>query len=319
MAGLVVRNPFDQSVACEVSFDDGRTAAAKVERARTAFGAWRLLPLEERSRRVVSALGWFRAQKEAVARDLTVQMGKPIAEARREVDTCLDRAETSLKTAREALAPDVLPPKQGFERRIEHEPWGVVLNIVAWNYPLLIPVNVVVPALLAGNAVLLKHSARTPLCGQHFERAFSSAGPPGLLQTLVLTHEDTEKLIDARGPDYIAFTGSVEGGRAIYQAASRRLLDVGLELGGKDPAYVAEDADLDFAAENVVDGACYNAGQSCCAVERVYVHRKVYRDFLERARAVMERYRLGNPLEETTTMGPRSEERRVGKEWRSRG
>ncbi len=166
------------------------------------------------------------------------------------------------------------------------------------------PVNVVVPALLAGNTVLLKHSPRTPLCGLRFERAFASTSPPGLMQSLTLGHPHIAALIDGGGVDHVAFTGSVEGGRAVYQVAARRLIGVGLELGGKDPAYVAEDADLDFTAENVVDGACYNAGQSCCAVERVYVHRRVYPEFLERARAVMERYRMGNPLDGETDLGP---------------
>jgi acyl-CoA reductase-like NAD-dependent aldehyde dehydrogenase len=304
MASLKVINPFDQSVACEVAYESDQSLERKLERARAAFQSWRRVPLAERISRVETALGYFRSQAAQVARDLTVQMGKPIAEARREIETFFDRARYTCSIAPQALAPDTLPPKEGFERRIVHEPLGVVLNIAAWNYPLLIPVNVVVPALLAGNVVLLKHSAKTPLCGLHFERAFASVDPPGLVQSLVLTHQAVEELI-ASGPiDHLSFTGSVEGGRAVYREAARRLLDAGLELGGKDPAYVAADADLDFTAENVVDGGCYNAGQSCCAVERVYVHRKVYDGFLARARAVMERYRLGDPLLEETTMGP---------------
>ena len=178
-----------------------------------------------------------------------------------------------------------------------------MLNVAAWNYPLLIPVNVVVPARLAGNAVLLKHSARTPLCGRRFVEAFGALGE-GLVSDLLITHEQTAKLVEDPRVDFVAFTGSVEGGREVYKKASARLLDVGLELGGKDPAYVAEDADMDFAAANIVDGACYNAGQSCCAVERVYVHHKRYEDFLKRAKALMEKYKLGDPLAADTTMGP---------------
>jgi acyl-CoA reductase-like NAD-dependent aldehyde dehydrogenase len=181
----------------------------------------------------------------------------------------------------------------------------VVLDIAAWNYPLLIPVNVVVPALVAGNTVLLKHSARTPLCGEHFERAFADPELPGIVVNLDLDHDQTAALVaDPQAVDYVAFTGSVAGGLAVYRQAARRVLDVGLELGGKDPAYVAADADLAYTVENVVDGACYNAGQSCCAVERVYVHREVYDEFVDRAQAALQDYRLGDPLDERTTMGP---------------
>jgi acyl-CoA reductase-like NAD-dependent aldehyde dehydrogenase len=232
-------------------------------------------------------------------------MGKPIREARREVQTFFERAEHMLSIAPATLAPEVLPEKDGLHRRIEHAPLGVVLDIAAWNYPLLIPVNVVVPALLAGNTVLLKHSARTPLCGGHFARALGDPELPGVMASLEIDHDRTAALVaDPRAVDYVAFTGSVAGGQAVYRQAASRVLDVGLELGGKDPAYVAADADLAFAAENVVDGACYNAGQSCCAVERVYVHRRVHDEFVDRARSVLQAYRLGDPLEEQTTMGP---------------
>jgi acyl-CoA reductase-like NAD-dependent aldehyde dehydrogenase len=209
-----------------------------------------------------------------------------------------------LSIAEASLAPEVLPYEPAFHLRIEHEPLGVVLDIAAWNYPLLIAVNVVVPALLAGNAVLLKHSAKTPLAGVHFERAFASLPVPHLVTNLVLTHEETERLIQDERVDHVAFTGSVAGGRAVHRTAAQRFIDVGLELGGKDPAYVAEDADPDFAVANVVDGACYNAGQSCCAVERVYVHEKLAGWFLERAKKLVDEYVLGDPLDEKTTMGP---------------
>ena len=182
---------------------------------------------------------------------------------------------------------------------------GSVLDVAAWNYPLLIPINVIIPALLAGNIVLLKHSAKTPLTGEAFEKAFSELEVPHLVTNLTLTHEQTSELIAHRDVAHVSFTGSVEGGRTIYQSVARcRLIDVGLELGGKDPAYVAQDADLEFAAANLVDGACYNAGQSCCAIERVYVHQDLYERFLERALTALKEYRLGDPLDESTTMGP---------------
>ena len=301
---LKLINPFDQSLVAEVPTDDAHAVEVKLAAACGAFAQWKRAPLDERARQVRRGLENLRAESEQLARDITLQMGKPIAEARREVTTMFARAEASLATAASALAPDVVPAADGFHLRIEHCPLGVVLNIAAWNYPLLIPINVIVPALLAGNVVLLKHSARTALTGQAFASAFGQLEPQGLLASVILSHDETARLIADPRVAHVAFTGSVEGGRAVYRQAAQRFIDAGLELGGKDPAYVAADADLAHAAENIVDGACYNAGQSCCSIERVYVHRSRYDEFLARAKAVMERYRLGNPLDETTTIGP---------------
>jgi acyl-CoA reductase-like NAD-dependent aldehyde dehydrogenase len=301
---LRVVNPFDPEVVCELPYDGGELLEKKVAAARSAFLRWRRIGVEERARRVREGIGRFRRESEAIAREVTLQMGKPIAQARREVETCCERAEYMLSIAARTLAPEVLPSAEGFHLRIEHVPLGVVLNVAAFNYPLLIPVNVVVPALLGGNAVLLKHSPRTPLCGKAFERAFDPPDFSGVVTGLVLTNEETVRLIEDPRIDHVAFTGSAEGGRAVYLAAARRLIDAGLELGAKDPAYVASDADLESTVADVVDGACYNAGQSCCAVERVYVHRSLYPEFLERARTLLEAYRLGDPMDERTTMGP---------------
>lgn len=301
---LAVINPFDQSVVAEIPYDSPQQIDAKLGAAVAAFERWRNVPLAERIRIVKQGLERMREAGEAIARNVTLQMGKPLKQARGEVATMLDRGERSLADAPLALTPDVLP-KEGFVRRIEHEPLGVVLDVAAWNYPLLIPINVIAPALLAGNVVLLKHSAKTPLTGQAFADAFSGLEVPNVVTNLTLTHDQTAELIGDRRIAHISFTGSVEGGQRIYQAVAKsRLIDAGLELGGKDPAYVAADADLDYAAANLVDGACYNAGQSCCAVERVYVHHSLYEPFLERAAKALGEYVLGNPLDDGTTMGP---------------
>lgn len=301
---LVVTNPFNQQPVCELPYDSGAAVEAAVKRAGEAQRRWAKLPLAERCRQVRLGLDRFRAISEQVARDVTQQMGKPIKQSRGEFNTMCDRAEYMLSIAEEALRPDVLPEKPPFLRRIEHAPLGVVFNIAAWNYPLLIPINVVAPALIAGNVVLLKHSAKTPLVGKHFAEAFAGLEVADLVTHLVLDHDATGKLIEHPGIDHVAFTGSVEGGREVHRHAATRFIDAGLELGGKDPAYVAEDADLDYAVANVVDGACYNAGQSCCAVERAYVHHSLYEMFLEKAQALLEQYVLGDPLDEATTMGP---------------
>ena len=187
----------------------------------------------------------------------------------------LARARHMIAIAPAALAAETPPAPAGLELRIEHEPLGVVLDVAAWNYPLLIPVNVVVPALLAGNVVLLKHSGKTPLCGRALRARVRDAARSRTPSTTSCSTTRTPRaLVADPRVDHVAFTGSVRGGHEIQQAATGRFVDVGLELGGKDPAYVAEDADLDAAVAGIVDGACYNAGQSCCAVERVYVHRR---------------------------------------------
>ena len=288
-----------RSVAC----DSPAALEAKLEGARAARKRWRERPLRERVAAVAAAMEYFRAEREAVARDVSLEMGKPIAQARGEVDTLLARTQYMLGIAERELAPDRLPAKAGFELRIEHEPLGLVLCIAPWNYPLIVPGNVIVPALAAGNAVVLKHSPKSPSVGVHFERALAKLPEPVFANVLVPDAAAGKLVADPRC-DFVAFTGSVRTGRSVYETASRRLAPVGLELGGKDPAYVAADADIAFAAENIVDGACYNAGQSCCAVERAYVHESRYAEFLERAEKVLRNYVIGDPLDEATTLGP---------------
>ncbi|MBI3598717.1 MAG: aldehyde dehydrogenase family protein [Nitrospirae bacterium] len=296
---LQVVNPYNQEIVCTLSYDRGEGLNQKIANAQETYQQWRLVPIEKRIKEVAKGLTYFRTHAKEIAREITLQMGKPIREARREVETFFERAEYMLSISRETLTPTFLPEKTLFHRRIEHAPLGPILNIAAWNYPLLIPVNIVVPALIAGNTVLLKHSPRTPLCGQRFEEAFGN-----LVQNLILTNAQTSRLIADSRIQYVAFTGSVPTGRHVYKQAAERILAVGLELGGKDAAYVAEDAEIQFAVENLMDGACYNAGQSCCAVERVYVHKKHYTNFLKQAKPILKRYKLGNPMSDETTLGP---------------
>lgn len=302
---LPIKSPYDRSVIAEIEADDTVTIDRKLDCARNAFYDWRVISLEQRIAEVERAVAVFKRDREDIAREVTQQMGKPIAEARREVDTLLERAEYCISIAAEVLAPEHLPEQPGLLRRIHQEPLGVVFNIAAWNYPLLLPVNVIVPAVLAGNAVVLKHSDKTPLTGLRFERAFAELSVPNVVQNLVADHDQAGRMIRDRRVDHLSFTGSVRGGHDVYRsAAAARFIDVGLELGGKDAAYVAADADLEHTVAGVVDGACYNAGQSCCSVERVYVHESIYPQFLERAQVLVNAYRLGDPLDEATTMGP---------------
>jgi acyl-CoA reductase-like NAD-dependent aldehyde dehydrogenase len=298
-------NPATEKAFCTVRSTSEPELESTLRRMRAAQQEWRNVPVSQRidvCRRFIEA---FRSMKEPVALGITRQMGKPIGQARNEVNTMLDRAETMSRLADAGLRDDILPSKDGFRRLIRHEPLGIVLDIPAWNYPLLIAVNVVVPALLAGNAVLLKHARLTPLSGDAFVEAFRKTDlPQDLIASIHVDHATIRKLLDARAVDFVSFTGSVEGGRQVYQAASAQLLDMGLELGGKDPAFIREDANFDFAVANLVDGAFYNAGQSCCAVERIYVMRPLFARFVDAYVAQVEKYKIGDPEDESTTVGP---------------
>jgi acyl-CoA reductase-like NAD-dependent aldehyde dehydrogenase len=305
-------NPATAEPFLEVPLLDEPALLARVARARQAQQEWRRVPVAERVRIVAQMVPAFRAMADRVALDITRQMGKPLRQAHNEITTMIDRAETMCQLAAAALADEPLPATPGFHRFIRHEPLGVVLDIAAWNYPLLIAVNVIVPALLAGNAVLVKHARLTPLCGQHFVDAFARTElPRDLIAAVAIDHALTARLIRGGHVDHVAFTGSVEGGREVYGHVASRFIDAGLELGGKDPAYVAEDANFAFAVDNVVDGAFYNAGQSCCAVERVYVARPLFDRFVEAAVALVRQYRMGDPEDAATTLGPLAHARGV--------
>ena len=304
MTAHTIDNPFTGDVAVSIEHTDSATLGQVLARGRVASKALAAMSVDERVLLCDRALAKLEARKEEIAEDITRQMGKPLAQARGEVGGMAGRWRHMQQIAKAGLADIVLEPKENFERRIVKAPLGVVLDLPAWNYPLLTAVNAVVPAVLAGNAVVIKHSPRTPLCAMHFARAFEEAGAPaGAVQAIFLDYENTEKLVGDPRIDGVLFTGSTLGGHKIQAAAKDRFIQVGLELGGNDPAYAAEDCDVAKTVENVVDGAIYNAGQSCCAVERVYVHRKVYDAFIAAAEPLVRGYVLGDPLDDKTSLG----------------
>jgi acyl-CoA reductase-like NAD-dependent aldehyde dehydrogenase len=289
----------ERSCATPAQIDATLAAAARAQR------AWRGAPVEERARVCRAFAVAFERNRDAIALELSWQMGRPSAYAPNEVRGTLERARFMIDAAAGALADIDVGPKAGFTRFIRREPLGVVFTIAAWNYPYLIAINSVVPALMAGNAVILKHSAQTPLCAERFAEAFAEGGlPEGLFQVLHLTHEDTERVIRDARVGFVAFTGSVAGGRAVQRAAADRFIGVGLELGGNDPAYVRADASFEHAVENLADGAFFNSGQSCCGIGRIYVDASIHSRFVDAFVALTERYRLGSPLEQETTLGP---------------
>ncbi len=298
-------SPIDGSLYVERPYNSAAEIAAALAGAIAAQKAWRRVPVAERGRLLSKAVDAFVGKKAAIAEEITRQIGRPLGQSPGEVRGFEERARYMIEIAPKALADIDVGAKQGFTRFIRRDPLGVVFVVAPWNFPYLTAVNAVVPALMAGNAVLLKHSAQTPLCAERFGEAFAAAGlPRGLFQHLVLTHDDTSKLVGTEGVDYVAFTGSVPGGHAVVEAASRRFIGLGLELGGCDPAYVRADANLDHAIENLVDGAFFNSGQSCCGIQRIYVHKDVARRFTDGAVALTEKYKLGNPLEEGVNLGP---------------
>ena len=258
-------SPIDNSIYVERHFASKNDIQEALAKAQTAKPLWRATSLVEREKFCTRAVDALIANKEEIAQEICWQMGRPIRYAAGEITGFEERARYMIANAEAALSPIQLPEKNGFIRYIKREPLGVAFVVAPWNYPYLTAVNAIIPAIMAGNVVLLKHSTQTPLVAERFAEAFAVAGlPEGVFQYLHLSHDDTEKLIQSSPIDHIAFTGSVAGGEMVERAAAGRFLSVGLELGGKDPAYVRADANLEQAVATAIDGAFFNSGQSCC-------------------------------------------------------
>ncbi|MBV2162183.1 aldehyde dehydrogenase family protein [Achromobacter denitrificans] len=302
---LITISPIDGREVVRRPYASDAQIAQALADAQAAQPDWQALGVQARGRIVSDAVDRFVAWKDDIARAITVQMGRPLRYTPGEVAGFEARARHMIAIADEALAPIRIPAQAGFTRFISREPIGVALTIAPWNYPLLTAVNSIVPALMAGNTVILKHSDQTPLCAEFIGRAFREAGAPkGVFQYLHASHDIAQRLIRAPEIGYVSFTGSVRGGRAVEEGAAGRFIGVGLELGGNDPAYVRADARLDHAVETLVDGAYFNSGQSCCGIQRIYVARPRYEEFVERAVALTQDYVLGDPLHADTTLGP---------------
>ncbi|MCE7069554.1 aldehyde dehydrogenase family protein [Dyadobacter sp. CY327] len=306
MATQKTISPIDGSVYVERTLAEPQEVETALAKAVAAQKEWRKTSLDEREAICRKAVEYFLNNADEIGLELTWQMGRPIRYTANEIRKGFqERANYMISIAPKALADVEVEEIAGFKRFIRRDPLGVVFVVAPWNYPYLTSVNSVIPAIMAGNAVILKHAQQTPLCAERYAAAFEYAGlPEGVFQYLHLNHEQVARVIVDTRIDYVAFTGSVEGGHAVQRAINERFIIGGLELGGKDPAYVRADADLADAVENLVDGSFFNSGQSCCGIERIYVHKDVYDQFVTDFAALTKTYTLGDPTNTGTTLGP---------------
>ncbi|WP_163882720.1 aldehyde dehydrogenase family protein [Rhizobium laguerreae] len=309
MAMIQCISPVDGSVYAERAALSLDAAKDVVARARKAQKGWAKRPLEERVQLVLKGAARLNEMSDVVVPELAWQMGRPVKYGG-EYKGFNERSNYVASIAADALAPVVVEESERFERRIEREAHGVVFVVAPWNYPYMTAINTIAPALMAGNTVVLKHASQTLLVGERLVQAFIEAGvPEDVFQNVFLDHETTSALIAAGSFNFVNFTGSVEGGRSMERAAAGTFTGLGLELGGKDPGYVMEDADLEAAVDTLMDGATYNSGQCCCGIERIYVHESLYDDFVEKSVAWVSNYKLGNPLDPETSLGPMAHKR----------
>jgi len=297
-------SPIDGSIFVSretLSYKDARAATA---RAKVAQASWAVLPLSDRIDLVRAGVAAVGAMNDEIVPEIAWQMGRPVRYGG-EFSGFNERASYMAEIAEASLAPIEVENSDYFRRVIKRVPHGVVLVVAPWNYPYMTAINTIAPALIAGNSVILKHASQTPLVGERMAQAFHAAGiPKDVFQNIFLEHQTTSSLIEDRAFDFINFTGSVQGGKAIETAANGTFTTIGLELGGKDPGYVMDDADLDKAVDTLIDGAMFNSGQCCCGIERIYVHESLFKDFVDKAVAIVNNYKLGNPLDAETTLGP---------------
>jgi len=297
-------SPIDGTVFAEREVVTQKDAFAAAARARSAQSAWAARPLHERVDLVLAGVAAVGAMNDEIVPELAHMMGRPVRYGG-EFAGFDERARHMASIASEALADILVGDDVTFKRYIKRVPQGVVLVVAPWNYPYMTAINTVAPALIAGNTVMLKHSTQTLLVGERLVAAFHSAGiPREVVQNVFLDHGTTAELVAGRAFNFVNFTGSVAGGQAIERAAAGTFTGLGLELGGKDPGYVMDDADLDASVDTLIDGAMFNSGQCCCGIERIYVHESLFDRFVEKAITIVNSYRLGNPLEAQTTLGP---------------
>jgi len=306
MAVQKIISPIDGSVVAEREIASDTVVDAVLHAAQAAQTVWRATPIAERIRLCEAMIVHLETSVADIATEISWQMGRPVRYTPNEIlRGAQERARYMMSIATEELTDVSVPQVDGFTKYIQRTPVGTVLIVAPWNYPYLTAINSLIPALLAGNTVIMKHASQTLLCAERFSEACAAAGfPTGVFQHVHASHSAVERMIQDPRINFVVFTGSVQGGAAMERAAAGRFIGVGTELGGKDPSYVRHDADMALAISENVDGAFFNSGQSCCGIERIYVHDSVYDAFVEGFVDLTKQYVLGNPMDAETTIGP---------------
>ena len=296
-------SPINNSVYIERSYNKDKINET-INNSIIAQNEWSNIDISQRIKALTNFVNDFLSREKEITEEISWQMGRPLSQAPSELKGFKERADYMLSIAEKKLQPINLSPKDNFKNYIKRIPLGVVFVIAPWNYPYLTSVNSIIPALAAGNSVILKHSAQTPLCSEQLFKSAIKTLPKNVFNYLHLNHEDGLKIIEDKRIDFVSFTGSVKAGYQVNNSTKDKFINVALELGGKDPAYVRYDSDIEKTAENLVDGSFFNSGQSCCGIERIYVDKKIYNEFIEIFISLTSNYKLGNPLDNSTNLGP---------------
>ena len=297
--------PIDNSVYIERPLSTQTEIDNVIENSKKSFQSWKNTSIEDRITIINKFIDNLIALKPEVSKEICWQIGRPISQCGNELRGFEERSRHMVKIAKESLRDIPATKNDEFDNYIYKSPLGVIFVMAPWNYPIITATNTIVPALLAGNTIVIKHSSQTPRCAELISQAFENTGlPEGVFQFVHTNHQACEKIIADPRIAHVVFTGSVRGGQEVKKYIGTRFINVGLELGGKDPAYVRSDADLNHAIENLVDGAMFNSGQSCCGIERIYVDQSIYKDFIDGFKTITEQYKLGDPSQEDTNLGP---------------
>lgn len=297
--------PIDNSVYLERPLSTEAEINKVIESSKKSFQSWKNTSIEDRITIINKFIDNLIALKPEVSKEICWQIGRPISQCGNELRGFEERSRHMVKIAKESLQNIPATKNDEFDNYIYKSPLGVIFVMAPWNYPIITATNTIVPALLAGNTILIKHSSQTPRCAELIAQAFENTGlPEGVFQFVHTDHQACEKIISDPRIAHVVFTGSVRGGQEVKKYIGTRFINVGLELGGKDPAYVRSDADINHAIENLVDGAMFNSGQSCCGIERIYVDQSIYKDFIDGFKNLTEQYKLGDPSKEDTNLGP---------------
>ena len=297
--------PIDNSVYLERPLSTQNEINNVIENSKKSFQSWKSTSIDDRIKIINKFIDNLIALKPEVSKEICWQIGRPISQCGNELRGFEERSRHMVEIAKESLRDIPATKNDEFDNYIYKSPLGVIFVMAPWNYPIITATNTIVPALLAGNTIVIKHSSQTPRCAELISQAFENTGlPEGVFQFVHTDHQACEKIIADPRIAHVVFTGSVRGGQEVKKYIGTRFINVGLELGGKDPAYVRSDADLNHAIENLVDGAMFNSGQSCCGIERIYVDQSIYKDFIDGFKTITEQYKLGDPSQEDTNLGP---------------